>query len=231
MSLTIVKGKTKVHINREDLLKAITPYERVVLDIGTGDGKYILKSARTTPITFFIGLDPSAQAMEESSKKINRKTTRGGVTNAIFIVSGVESLPHELDGVAEEIHINMPWGSLLKGLVLGEQIVLKNITRVAKPDAKLEILINYSAFHGDRISQDMSHLPSLTYEYIDSVLYDIYRNAGLVIVERKLVGKNDMITMNTVWAKKLAYGRESRMMRIRATINPDTDQTLPNVNL
>jgi len=231
MSITVVKGKTKVDINREDLLKFMIPYKRIVLDIGTGDGKYILKSARSAPTTFFIGIDPSAQVMEESSKKINRKISKGGVTNALFVLSRVENLPHELDGIAEEIHINMPWGSLLEGLIMGEQIVLQNITRVAKPDAKLEILINYSIFHGERVSQDMSHLPLLTYEYIDEYLSDKYLNAGLVIVERELVGKNDIVNMNTVWAKKLAYGREPRTIRIRATINPDNNKISTNLNL
>ena len=38
----------------------------------------------------------------------------------LFIQAAVEDLPPELDGVADEVHVHFPWGSLLRAVATGE---------------------------------------------------------------------------------------------------------------
>jgi 16S rRNA (adenine(1408)-N(1))-methyltransferase len=218
MSLTIVRGKKRLEINRQELLEVIETFECVAVDIGTGDGKFVLRKARTTPTVFFIGLDPVAENMQAASMTAQKRASRGSASNTLFIVADVARLPDELEGVASKIYINLPWGSLLEGLLNGDKSLLRNITRMARRDAELEVLINYAVFYGDRVPVGMTHLPPLTCEYIDEQLACKYKEMGWDITERGLIGKNELKNIPTTWAKKLAYGREPTTMRLRAKI-------------
>ena len=48
-----------------------------------------------------------------------RPPARGGRPNALFVVAAAEAPPRELIGLADEVRILFPWGSLLRG-VLGQ---------------------------------------------------------------------------------------------------------------
>ncbi|MGH9970191.1 MAG: methyltransferase domain-containing protein [Pyrinomonadaceae bacterium] len=87
--------------------------EGIIVDIGTGDGLFVYQSARLNPKKFYIGIDPSPRPLEKISEKIHRRPAKGGLPNALFLQAAVEDLPGELDGVADEVHIHFPWGSLL----------------------------------------------------------------------------------------------------------------------
>ncbi len=71
--------------------------------------------ARAEPAAFVIGIDASAAAMAEASRRAARPAARGGVANALFVVAAAERPPIELLGIADEVTINFPWGSLLRG--------------------------------------------------------------------------------------------------------------------
>src|SRR5712692_3427130 len=87
--------------------------EGIVIDIGTGDGLFVYQCARLNPRKFYIGIDANPRPLEKLSEKIHRRLAKGGVPNVLFLQAAVEDLPPELDGLADEIHIHFPWGSLL----------------------------------------------------------------------------------------------------------------------
>ncbi len=92
-----------------------------MIDLGTGDGRFVYQSARRNPHKFYIGIDAEARALEKISEKIHRKPQKGGLRNVMFVQAAVEDLPSELDGVADELHIHFPWGSLLGAVASGDQ--------------------------------------------------------------------------------------------------------------
>ena len=71
--------------------------------------------ARAEPAAFVIGIDANAAAMAEASRRAARPAARGGVSNALFVVAAAERPPMELLAIADELTINFPWGSLLRG--------------------------------------------------------------------------------------------------------------------
>jgi 16S rRNA (adenine(1408)-N(1))-methyltransferase len=75
----------------------------VVVDIGTGDGRYVYRSARSDPDRFYIGIDVERRALEKVSEKIHRRPEKGGLSNVLFVHASVEALPAELDRCADEI--------------------------------------------------------------------------------------------------------------------------------
>jgi tRNA G46 methylase TrmB len=48
----------------------------VVIDIGTGDGRFVYQSARQNPKKFYIGIDPNVRPLEKISEKIYRKPSK-----------------------------------------------------------------------------------------------------------------------------------------------------------
>ncbi|CAN5801483.1 hypothetical protein BH20ACI3_BH20ACI3_06970 [soil metagenome] len=117
--------------------------EGIIIDIGTGDGRFVFEAARQNPKTFYIGIDANARPLEKISERIHRKPAKGGLPNVLFLQAAVEDLPSELEGIADEVHVHFPWGSLLGALATGKETVLRNLRRICAGDALLEILIGF----------------------------------------------------------------------------------------
>jgi tRNA G46 methylase TrmB len=62
----------------------------VAVDLGTGDGRYVLAAAGDDPDTLVIGLDASASAMAAASRKVARGAS---LPNALFAVVAAEHPP------------------------------------------------------------------------------------------------------------------------------------------
>jgi len=62
----------------------------VAIDLGTGDGRFVLAAAAARPETLVIGLDASAAGMAESSRRAAR---RNALPNAVFAVAAAEHPP------------------------------------------------------------------------------------------------------------------------------------------
>jgi 16S rRNA (adenine(1408)-N(1))-methyltransferase len=177
--------------------------EGIVIDIGTGDGLFVYQCARRNPKKFYIGIDANPRPLEKISEKIHRKPSKGGLPNVIFIQSAVEDLPSDLDGVADEVHVHFPWGSLLRAVATGDQSVLLNLRRICSSEALLEVVIGLDP-ERDRSEIERLGLPeSISIAYIDSTLIPHYRASGFEILERGLLSPSEWTRVQTSWAKRL----------------------------
>jgi 16S rRNA (adenine(1408)-N(1))-methyltransferase len=168
--------------------------EGVIIDIGTGDGRFVYQSARRNPNKFYIGIDPNTPPLEKISEKIHRKPAKGGAPNVLFIQSAVEDLPAELDGVANEVHVHLPWGSLLRAVAMGDVEVLRNLRRICAGGALLEVVIGIDPVR-DKTEIERLGITSIS----EDTLAARYRDAGFEIVERGTSSQ----TPDTSWAKRL----------------------------
>ncbi|MCI0488564.1 MAG: class I SAM-dependent methyltransferase [Blastocatellia bacterium] len=189
-----------------------------MIDIGTGDGLFVYQCARQNPKKFYIGVDASPRPLEKISEKIHRNPAKGGLPNAVFIQAALEDLPSELDGVADEVHIHFPWGSLLRAVAAGDENLLRNLRRLCSTDGFLEVVIGLDA-ERDRTEIERLGLKPLSLEYIDTELARRYRAAGFEIFERGMLAKSEWRCIKTAWAKRLrgSAGRELIYIVARAT--------------
>jgi len=171
--------------------------EGVIIDIGTGDGRFVYQSARRNPNKFYIGIDPNTPPLEKISEKIHRKQGKGGAGNVLFIQSAVEDLPAELNGVANEVHVHFPWGSLLRVVATGDIEVMRNLRRVCAEGALLEVVIGIDPVRDKTEIERLGIKP----EFIDDELVENYRAAGFEIVEREMLTSSKSI--DTSWSKRL----------------------------
>src|SRR5262249_2192476 len=173
----------------------------VIIDIGTGDGLFVYQSARLNPDRFYIGIDASSGALAKISEKIHRQPARGGCPNVLFVQAAVEELPRELEGVADEVHVHFPWGSLLRAVARGDEIVLRNLRRICADDAWLEIVIGLDP---ERDSSEVERLglPPLSAQFLKEVLEPRYRAAGFEVTETGLLPPSEWPPLRTSWGQR-----------------------------
>jgi 16S rRNA (adenine(1408)-N(1))-methyltransferase len=176
--------------------------EGIIIDIGTGDGFFVYQCAEQNPKKFYVGIDANPRPLKKISEKIHRKPSKGGLPNVLFIQAGVEDLPSELDGVADEVHVHFPWGSLLGAVATGERAVMLNLRRICSSDALLEVVIGLDP-ERDRFEIERLGLQSISIAYIDSILTPNYRSAGFEILERGMLSPSEWPKLQTSWAKRL----------------------------
>ncbi len=184
--------------------------EGVVIDIGTGDGRFVSAAARKNPNKFYIGIDANAKPLEKVSMKATRKPAKGGLPNALFVQASIEDLPEELDGAADEIHIHFPWGSLLRSVAAGDENVLGSLRRICAPGCLLEIVIGIDE-ERDQSEIERLGLPQLSPEYLKNVLIPKYTAAGFALSDSGIVNSSEWPDLDTSWAKKLKGGQNRRI--------------------
>ena len=216
--MKIVHGRKVSALEHGDLLELISAYGEVHVDLGTGDGAFVYRLARSRPLAFCIGIDANRDLVREYSAKVGRKPQRGGSPNALYVLASAEDLPHELDGIADRIYINFPWGSLLRALVEPDERLLTALARISRPPARLDSLLNYSVF-GDAGLAARMDLPCLSMDYIDRVLAPGYARAGILIEERRLLGDGEL-PFRTTWGGRLVRASRRETLYISAVIRP-----------
>ena len=186
--MNITRGRTAATISRDELLALAAPYAGVTIDVGAGDGAWAYRYAAAHPDRFVIALDPVRENMRESSAKAARKPEKGGLPNIIFAVGSIEQPPEELRGIADEIFVTLPWGSLMRGLILGDDTVLAGVASFARDGASLRIVLNTRIFD-DPVPIDARDLPEVTPDYVRDTLVEPYARHSIRIDERALDGR------------------------------------------
>lgn len=184
-----------------------------MIDIGTGDGRFVSAAARANPNKFYIGIDANAKPLEKISMKATRKPAKGGLPNAMFVQAAVEDLPDELNGVADEIHIHFPWGSLLRAVTTGDEDILNALRRIAAPGCLLEIVIGIDPVR-DRTEIERLGIPELTPIIIHSFLVPKYIAAGFELEDHGFLDADQWLKLNTSWAKRLHRGSGRKVLHL-----------------
>ena len=179
-----------------------------MIDIGTGDGRFVSAAARANPNKFYIGIDANVKPLEKISMKATRKPSKGGLPNALFVQAAVEDLPDELNGTADEIHTHFPWGSLLKAVATGDEAVLRSLRRIAATECLLEIAIGIDP-ERDKTELARLEIPDLTPIVLHSFLIPKYIAAGFEFLEHGTMDAAEWSRLDTSWARKL-QGRSGR---------------------
>jgi 16S rRNA (adenine(1408)-N(1))-methyltransferase len=171
----------------------------VTIDLGTGDGRFVLAAASDRPDRLVIGVDASAAGMAEASRRAAAKPRRGGRPNALFVAAAAEALPAELNGLAELVTVHFPWGSLLRGLLGPEPAVLGGIARVLRPGARLDLLVSVT----DRDHGAGSR--PLDAEAI-AALAPAYAREGLELGQPRPATAAEIAATRSTWGKRLGAG-------------------------
>ena len=159
----------------------------------------MLAAAAAEPDRLVVGVDASAAAMAEASRRAARPPGRGGLANALFLVAAAEALPAGLDGLADLVTVHFPWGSLLRGLLAADPAVLGGLVRVLRPGATLSMLV--SATDRDRgAGVAPIQAPDL------AALAGAYGRHGLELTRMGPATAADVAASRSTWGRRLGAG-------------------------
>jgi 16S rRNA (adenine(1408)-N(1))-methyltransferase len=164
-SVDVVRGKCVVRVPVAELLARAAAAARVVVDLGAGDGRYAYRLARAQPDWLCLAVDACASGMRELSWRAGRKPSRGGAPNVVFVRAEASSLPGALCGIADEVSVFYPWGSLLRAVLEPEPALLARIVRLGRPGTALRIRVNASALAAAGMDGLDRLLPRLRRDY------------------------------------------------------------------
>lgn len=213
-----VRGRTLAEIGGERL-RALIGGRPVTVDLGAGDAAFAYRYARAHPERFVIAVDPVRENMREQSARAAKKPERGGIDNLACIVATAEAMPTDLRGIADEVFVTLPWGSLMRGIILGEDAIIAGVTSVCAPGARVRIVLNTRIFD-DPVPVEARDLPEVTPEYARETIAPALRRHGLRMVQADWMDPDDVTRLDTSWAKRLSQRRPPRSVVIEATREP-----------
>ena len=137
--------------------------------------------------------------MAEASRRAARPAARGGASNALFVVAAAERPPLELLGVADELTIHFPWGSLLRGALALDRAAARGIAALIKPRGRLTILVSIT-------DRDGLGLNAIDEPGTADTLADRWNAHGLRLNAICPATDADVAATHSSWARRLRVG-------------------------
>lgn len=194
-----IRGKSSLDLDFNGFAQRIAGYDRIALDLGTGDGRYVRHLAGAHPDLFCIGIDSCRENLRERS--------RAKLPNMLFLIASAQALPQELSGLVSQVTINFPWGSLLEGLLAGDPNMLCGLASVSGPDASLEVRLN-----GGALAKAGWPLERGATE-----IYTNFMKSGWSVSAPVPMDAQALRSFPSTWAKRLAFGRDPRALALNGT--------------
>jgi 16S rRNA (adenine(1408)-N(1))-methyltransferase len=214
--LRVGTGKESFRLDDDEFESLAREYEDVVIDLGTGDGRFVLRTARERPQSLVVGIDPVHDAMASVARRASAKPSRGGVPNALFLVASAEALPPALSSKASMVTVNFPWGSLPRTLVLPDPGGLRAVVGLLEPGGRLIALLNASVTD-DRDYGERLGLPPLEDAHVEERLVPGWEESGLERVSWHRLGADEEPAHHTTWGRRLVRGSNRRTIVVEGT--------------
>ena len=195
-----IRGKLSLEIDMNELQTRLAGYENILLDLGTGDGRFVRWMAENHPDRFVIGLDACRENLREHSQV--------KLPNALFVIANAQALPRELCGIAAQISINFPWGSLLDGLLNNDPALMRGLADVAAANATIAVHLN-----GGALAE-----AGRTLEAGADRIYGVLRGAGWRVRTPSLMDARNLRNFPSTWARRLAFGRDPRALALQGRL-------------
>jgi hypothetical protein len=189
-----IRGRRSLVLNLNGLKDRLANHNRVILDLGTGDGRYARTLAAEHPDWFVLGLDTCRENLREHSQAKQQ--------NLLFVIASAQELPEELNGLASHISINFPWGSLLESLLVGNALLLHGLERVSGPSVSLDVRLNSGALAE----------AGTTLEAGAHTIHSHLLRADWQVKMPILMDGMSLRNFPSTWAKRLAFGRDPRAL-------------------
>lgn len=205
MTLRRVAGKRITEIGETSFDDLLSRYSGVVLDVGTGDGKHAYHVARERPDQLVIGLDAAKDNMRKTAAKAAANPAKGGLPNLLYIWASAENLPRVLRGVTD-LHILMPWGSLLRGVLGSDLMMLRGLASICTANATFMITLNLHAWR-PAVPEVGDH-PEPTSTSAFTRVAPALAQAGWRLEQAKYLDAEEILALSTSWTRRLGSARD-----------------------
>ena len=191
-----IRGRKSLEVDINGWKERLADYDRIILDLGTGDGRYARTLAEKHPNWFIIGVDACRENLREHSQ--------AKLPNLLVVIASAQELPRELDGFVTHITVNFPWGSLLESLLTGDSKLMHGLKSVSCAKASLDLRLN-----GGALAEAGKTLEAGT----DRIYFNLLQ-AGWQLEHPRIMDASTLKKFPSTWAKRLAFGRDPRAMKL-----------------
>jgi 16S rRNA (adenine(1408)-N(1))-methyltransferase len=191
-----IRGRKSLEIDFNGFKERLANYNRIILDLGTGNGRYVRHLAKKHPDWFVIGVDSCRENLREHSQ--------AKLQNMLFVIASAQQLPRELNGLVSHITINFPWGNLLESLLAGDPMLMRGLESISRLEASVDLHLN-----GGALAE-----VGTTLEAGAEKIYNNFLQAGWQIQTPVMMNAEVLRSFPSTWAKRLAFGRDPRAMSI-----------------
>jgi 16S rRNA (adenine(1408)-N(1))-methyltransferase len=194
-----IRGRKSLELDLNGLMVRLANYNRIILDLGTGDGRYVRAIAAKHPDWFIIGVDSCRENLREHSQV--------KLQNMLFVIANAQNLPTELNGLFSQVTINFPWGSLLESLLINDSKLMCGLKSISRSTTSIELRLNGGALLG----------AGTTLEAGAEKIYENLLWSGWQIESPVVINATALRGFPTTWAKRLAFGRDPRAIKLSGT--------------
>lgn len=194
-------------------------FDELHIDLGTGDGKFAYRSALNNPKNFYIGIDADRNSLADCSSRAAKKPARGGCENVAFLCMNLLQPSEDLKGLADHLHINFPWGSLMEAVAFPDVHAMQRMASLAKPQAKFDYYLNLYVFANEEQRERMG-LPLMDESYVTETLIPKMREAGWAVEEHTFLEPEALKDHPSSWAGRLIRRSGRATLHMKGTVNP-----------
>jgi len=206
--MIVITGDKKNEINESSFKDVCAKHNKIILDLGTGDGIFVYKNALKNKDNLYIGLDPAEKQIKIYSKKSNRRRLK----NTLYVLGSLEKMPEELYSTIDKVFVNLPWGTLLEKIVKSNEAYTEELSKILKAGGEIEVVFGYLPELEPSETERLG-LPKIENESDVLKAFSTFKKMFEVIEMKRLL-KEDLERIETTWAKKLKFGKDRFIYKI-----------------
>lgn len=205
-------GPRLVAADDPGLAEAVAGAERVLVDVGCGDGRHTVRWAERQPGALVVGVDAETTRLDRALSGARRRRLAG----PLFVTWAMGAPLPALAGRCAEIAVVMPWGSLLDGVLGGDDPVLRSVLGLAAPGAALSAVVNVRPWAAAAsVDRKLAATPEPTAEHLAD-LVERYAALGWDLSDPVPLTDAEARALGSTWASRVVAARASRLLRLTA---------------
>lgn len=199
-------------ITADQLSAALDSFERVAVDVGCGDGKYALRLAQRDPDRLVVGIDPETTRLERTLATARKRR----LANLLFLGWSMDASLPVLVHAVDEIHVVMPWGSLLDGVLGGNDAVLSHVLELGRRGATYDAMVNCRPWDApESVDAKLASTPVPTEETLVK-LAEVYAQHGWRLDEPHWLDEGEARAVGSSWVSRVISARRAMLLRLPA---------------
>jgi SAM-dependent methyltransferase len=205
-------GPRLVAADDAGLAAAAGAAERVLVDVGCGDGRHTLRWAEREPAALVVGVDAETTRLDRALAGARRRR----LDRLLFVTWSMSAPLPALAGRCAEIAVVMPWGSLLDGVLGGDDAVLRSVLGLGAPGARLAAVVNVRPWSAPAsVDRKLAATPEPTAEHLAG-LVERYAALGWRLDPPSWLTDAEARALGSSWASRVVAARASRLLRLSA---------------
>ena len=190
-----------------------------ICDVGAGDGKFALRLARAHPRSLVVAIDAEGTRMRKVAQRLKGKAPN----NLSFWKLSMDDASPGTAELFDEIHVVLPWGSLLEGMVGFNEPVLGHVLDLGRPGARLMVILNCRPWRQGHGALRTESLPSPANPDVTAEVTRLLSIRGWAVREWGTMDEAEARKIESSWARRLSSSQPPEYVRFEAVRTEDDE--------